>query len=89
MRRCAKRCQGADIDMGNEEKEQRQIRARVNARGYEQVDGIHYDADSMVAPVVNEITIRMVFVLMVMAGWYAEVVDVRGAFLHGEFKEGT
>ena len=24
-----------------------------------------------------------------MAGWYAEVVDVRGAFLHGKFKEGT
>ena len=65
------------------------FRARVNARGYEQVDGIHYDADSTAALVVNEITIRMVFVLMVMAGWYAEVVDVRGAFLHGKFEEGT
>ena len=32
---------------------------------------------------VNKITIS------VMAGWYAEVVDVRGAFLHGEFGEGT
>ena len=31
---------------------------------------------------VNKITIS------VMAGWYAEVVDVRGAFLHGEFGEG-
>ena len=38
---------------------------------------------------VNEITIRMVFVLMVIAGWYAEVVDVRSAFLHGKFDEGT
>jgi hypothetical protein len=65
------------------------FRARVNARGYEQIDGEHYDADSMAAPVVNEITIRLVFTLMVMAGWYAEVVDVRGAFLHGEFDEGT
>ena len=31
----------------------------------------------------------MMFVLMVMAGWYAEVVDVCGAFLHGKFDEGT
>jgi len=65
------------------------FRARVNARGYEQIDGEHYDADSTAAPVVNEITIRLVFTLMVMAGWYAEVVDVRGAFLHGEFDEET
>ena len=65
------------------------FRARVNARGYEQIDGEHYNADSTAAPVVNEITIRLVFTLMVMAGWYAEVVDVRGAFLHGEFDEGT
>ena len=65
------------------------FRARINARGYEQVDGIHYDSDSTAAPVVNEITIRMVFVLMVMAGWYAEVVDVCGAILHGKFHEGT
>ena len=26
---------------------------------------------------------------MIMAGWYAEILDVRGAFLHGEFEEGT
>ena len=26
---------------------------------------------------------------MVMADWYVEVVNVKGAFLHGEFKEGT
>jgi len=65
------------------------FRERINARGYEQVEGIHYDADTTAAPVVNEITVRLVFVLMVMAGWYAEVVDVRGAFLHCEFDEGT
>ena len=26
---------------------------------------------------------------MVMANWYAEVVDMRGVFLHGKFEEGT
>lgn len=37
---------------------------------------------------VNEITICIVFTVMVMAGWYAEVVDVLGAFLHGKYDEG-
>jgi hypothetical protein len=33
--------------------------ARMNARGYEQVDGKHYDKMTKAAPVANEITIRM------------------------------
>ena len=63
------------------------FQAHVNARGYEQIEGIHYDADMTAAPVVNKMTIHIVFTLMVMADWYAEVVTMRGAFLHGEFKE--
>jgi len=30
------------------------FRARINARGYKQVDGIHYDADTMAAPVRSD-----------------------------------
>jgi hypothetical protein len=59
-------------------------RARMNARGYEQVDGIHYDENSKAAPVANEIVIRMIMVLIVMASWWAELLDVRGAFLTSE-----
>ena len=65
------------------------FRAHVNARGYEQIKGIHYDADMTAAPVVNKMTICIVFTLIVMADWYAEVVNVRGAFLRGKFEEGT
>ena len=65
------------------------FQVHINARGYEQVDGIHYDIDTTGAPVVNEMTICIVFTLMVMADWNAEVVDIQGAFLHGEFEEGT
>ena len=65
------------------------LRARLTARGYEQVDGEHYDKDTTAAPVVNEATIRIVFILMIMAGWHAEILDVRGAFLDGEFEEET
>lgn len=63
-------------------------RARLNARGFEQVDGIHYREDSKSSPVVSDITIRIVLVLAVMAKMYMEVLDVKGAFLHGEFEDG-
>jgi hypothetical protein len=64
------------------------FRARLNARGYEQVDGVHYDEDAKSAPVVNEATIHIVMNIMAMAGWHAEILDVKGAFLHGEFEKG-
>jgi hypothetical protein len=41
--------------------------ARMNARGYEQVDGKDYDKMTKAAPVANEITIWMILVLIVMA----------------------
>ena len=63
-------------------------RARLNARGFEQVDGIHYDEDTKAAPVTNEITIRIVLILMAMANWCAHVLDVQGAFLNGRFEGG-
>jgi hypothetical protein len=50
-------------------------RARMNARGYEQVDGKHYDKMMKAAPVANEITIRMILVLIVMASWAAASVN--------------
>jgi len=46
-------------------------RVKLNARGYEQVAGEHYDKNTKAAPVINEATIRLVFMLMVMIIWYA------------------
>jgi Reverse transcriptase (RNA-dependent DNA polymerase) len=63
------------------------FRARVTARGYKQVNGIHYDEDTKASPVVNEATILITFVLMLLAGWVGYIVDVNGAFLHGHFEE--
>ena len=60
-------------------------RARVNARGYEQIPGEHYDPKSIAAPVTNDITIRVILILMIMAMWCGELLDVKGAFLHGLF----
>ena len=42
--------------------------ARMNGRGYEQVDGVHYDSLSVHSPVTNDIIIRIVFVLSLMVG---------------------
>jgi hypothetical protein len=60
-------------------------RARLNARGYE--DGKHYDEDSKFAPLVDDATIHIVLILVIMSGWYAELINVKGAFLHGVFLE--
>jgi hypothetical protein len=62
-------------------------RARLTARGYEQIDGLHFDSTDTSAPVVNDTTIRIVFVLMIMAGWTAMLLDVRGAYMNGRFKD--
>ena len=61
-------------------------RARMNMRGFEQKDGEHFDSSSISSPVTNDVSIRVALVLMLMANWVAQVVDVKGAFLHGEFE---
>ena len=65
------------------------FRARLNARGFEEIDGVHYDGASVAAPVTNELSVRMMIVLMLMSAWSALVTDVKGAFLRGEFEQGT
>ena len=63
------------------------FRARLNARGYEQVDGEHYDSHATFAPVASEMTIMIIFVLIILANWVVHVMDVKGAFLLGDFEK--
>ena len=63
------------------------FRARLNARGFEQVEGVHYHESNIASPVTNDMSIRIIMVLALMAAWTAKIVDVKGAFLHGEFEE--
>ena len=62
-----------------------QLCARLTAQGFMQVPGVHYDPKSIAAPVTNEMTIRIILTLMLMALWIGELLDVKGAFLHGDF----
>jgi hypothetical protein len=60
---------------------------QLNARGFKQVKGQHYDGMTISSLVTNSATIRIVLVLMVMASMMAHIVDVKGPFLHGEFED--
>ena len=62
--------------------------ARLNACGFEQHDQDHYDGSKISAPVTKEATVHIVMTLMVLEVWSGQVFDMKGAFLHGEFKEG-
>jgi len=60
---------------------------RVNARGFMQIAGKHYNFDSISSPVTNKATIRVVLVLSIIFRWTNELVDVKGAFLCGTFED--
>ena len=51
-------------------------------------DGKPYDKSTKAAPVVSEATIQRILILMMMASFHAELLDMKGAFLHGNFAEG-
>jgi hypothetical protein len=64
------------------------LRGRVNVQGFKQIDGQHYDGTSISAPVTNAMTIKLALMWMLMCSGIAHVVDVKGAFLYGEFEDG-
>lgn len=64
------------------------LRARVNARGFEQRPGEHYEETGISSPVVNEASIFIILIIIIMGSMYAELNDVKGAFLNGEFSHG-
>jgi hypothetical protein len=64
-------------------------RARLNARGYEQLEGSHYFADSISSPVSNPTTIKAVLTLFASnPNWQTKVINIEGTFLQGEFMDG-
>ena len=60
-------------------------RARLVALGYSQIAGI--DHQDNYAPVVVDVTFRLVMVLALINDWKYEIVDVETAFLYGELEE--
>ena len=50
-----------------------------------QIAGIDFQ-DNFV-PVTSKVTFRMLLILMMTKGYYAETLDVETAFLHGKLEE--
>ena len=62
-------------------------RERLNACGYDQVDGVNYDSANIESPVTNDMITKIVLILKIMAAWKANIIDVKVLFLHGGFNE--
>jgi hypothetical protein len=60
-------------------------RARLVALGYSQVPGVDY-TDNF-APVINDVTLRVLLVMCLVLGYSTQVIDVETAFLHGILEE--
>ena len=60
-------------------------RARLVALGYSQVPGVDFSENY--APVVNDITMRMILALKMKNNWSSEIIDVETAFLYGDLTE--
>jgi hypothetical protein len=71
--------------MDVQEKEDGRYRARLCAPGYSQVPGEDFSVTS--SPVVDDITIRVTIIYMIVRNWDSEMLDVTTAFLHGKMEE--
>ena len=60
-------------------------KARLVAQGFSQVEGI--DFNKLFSPVVRFESIRLVFALAALHGWYMTGVDVHTAYLNGKLDE--
>ena len=62
-----------------------QKKARLVAQGFSQVEGI--DFNELFSPVVRFESMRIVFTLAALHGWYMTGVDVRMAYLYGKLDD--
>jgi hypothetical protein len=67
------------------EKKNGVFRARLVAKGYDQIAGIDFQYNF--APVTSEVTLRIMLIIWTLNNYYAEIADVQTAFLHGELEE--
>ena len=61
-------------------------RARLALQGFQQKEGLQYQHDDKSAPVINAMSIKIILVLVVLGNWFTKIIDVQGAFLHGQFQ---
>ena len=60
-------------------------RARLVAKGFEEIDGIDYN--EIFSPVVRFESVRTMLAIAALENWYVTAVDVKSAFLYGKLDE--
>jgi hypothetical protein len=78
----------SDGTWANKLKADGSTRCQLAILGFQQIDGVRFDASDKAAPVVCDVTIRVVLILAIIANWLAWIVDVEGTFLQGRFQNG-
>ena len=61
--------------------------SQLDAKGFKQVAGKHFNPTSTAVPVTNDTTIRIVLVLMLLTDWMAIIYDEKGVFLKRKFDD--
>ena len=59
-------------------------KAQLVAKGYSQVQGLHYN--ETFAPIARLGSIRLVLAIAASKGWEVHQMDVKSAFLHGDLE---
>ena len=62
-------------------------RSIINARRFEQLEGMNYNEANIASPVTNDTIISMAMVLALMASWEEIIIYVKGDLFHGGFEE--
>jgi hypothetical protein len=65
-----------DSTWANKLKTDGSTRCRLAIQGFQQIGGVHFDASDKAAPVVCDVTIRVMLILAIMANWLAWIVNV-------------
>ena len=60
------------------------FRASLVALGYSQIPGVNF-TDNF-TPMINEVTFRIVLVMMMVNKWEADIIDIVTAFLYGDVR---
>ena len=69
-------------------KSNRKYRVHLNTCKYKQQLELYYFKDNISSLTVNDITIRILLVLILMICYRAHIIDMKGAFLLGYFEKG-
>ena len=60
-------------------------RVRIVVYGYIQVPGVDYTENY--SPVINDVTFRIMFTLLIVKAWSSKIIDIETAFLEGDLDD--